>query len=332
MKMNYTPRERFERALKRQKIEGHVPTFELVFFLTMESIGRIHPSHREYSQWYQMSRSEQKLHLKDMALAYIEIAEKYHHDAIFVHPNPGPVGEMPTDFDSTREILETIRDISGDKYSLMIHGDPTFPIPTGQTMVEFAAKMYEEPETLNEETKKKVEFAMKLCDEMKKHEGLVNGFCLCSDYCFNVNPFYSREKFAELVQPFLREIIAYYHSQGYYAIKHSDGNIWPILDMVVDCKPDAVHSLDPQGGVDLKKAKEKFGDKVCLIGNVNCGLMQTGTEQDLINDVRRALHDGMPGYGYIFSTSNCAYTGLDLSRYELMNKIWWEEGIYKNDK
>lgn len=81
--------------------------------------------------------------------------------------------------------------------------------------------------------------------------------------------------------------------------------------------------------MDLKEVKKLYGDKVCLIGNVNCGKMQTGTEEELIADVRRALHDGMPGYGYIFSTSNCAYTGLDLSRYELLNRIWWEEGIYE---
>ena len=51
----------------------------------------------------------------------------------------------------------------------------------------------------------------------------------------------------------------------------------PILDMIVDCAPDAVHSLDPQGGVDLAEVKKLYGDKVCLIGNVNCGKMQTGT-------------------------------------------------------
>ena len=103
----------------------------------------------------------------------------------------------------------------------------------------------------------------------------------------------------------------------------------PILDMIVGCGPDAIHSLDPQGGVDLKEVKKLYGDKVCLIGNVNCGKMQTGTEEELVADTRRALRDGMPGYGYIFSTSNCAYTGLALERYELMNRIWWEEGIYQ---
>jgi hypothetical protein len=36
----------------------------------------------------------------------------------------------------------------------------------------------------------------------------------------------------------------------------------------------------------------------------------------------------MPGGGYIFSTSNCIYTGMRLARYELMLDVWRKEGNY----
>lgn len=323
-----TPRERFIRALKREPIEGLVPHFELVFFLTMESIGRVHPIHRQYVQWNQMSRNEQKLHLRDMALAYVEIAEKYDHSAIFVHPNPGIVGDLPMNIHSAIEILQEIREISGNKYFLMIHGDPTLPIPTGDTMMEFSVDLYDNPDKIHNLLKQRTQAAVDMCDALAQHKDLVDGYALCSDYCFNTNPFYSREMFGEFVSPYLKGILDYYRENGCYSIKHSDGNIMPILDLIVDCCPDAVHSLDPQGGVDLAEVKKLCGDKVCLVGNVNCGLMQTGTEAELEADVRRSLREGMPGYGYIFSTSNCAYTGLGLDRYELMHKIWKEEGIY----
>ena len=50
-----TNRERFIRTLRCEKIGGQVPTFELVFFLTMEAFGQVHPPHRYYAQWNQMS-------------------------------------------------------------------------------------------------------------------------------------------------------------------------------------------------------------------------------------------------------------------------------------
>jgi uroporphyrinogen decarboxylase len=45
-----TEKERFIKALKREKYTGKVPHFELVFFLTMEKLGKVHPAHRRFGQ------------------------------------------------------------------------------------------------------------------------------------------------------------------------------------------------------------------------------------------------------------------------------------------
>jgi len=317
-----TEKQHFIKALKREPIIGHVPHFELVFYLTMESIGKVHPLYRSYSQWNQMSKHEQKLQMDDIADCYIEIAKKYHHSAIFIHQNPG-------NFENTVQLLETIREKSSDEYYIMMHGDPTFEIPNGDNMMEFSRLLFEEEDKVKEMAQNRLESSIQWAEKLTKHPGLLDGFVLCSDYCFNVNPFFSPAMFSEYISPYLSKVLEEYRAMGYYTIKHTDGNIMPIVDQIIECKPHALHSLDPQGGVDLKYMREHYSDKVALIGNVNCGLLQTGTEEECVTDIRRSLHDGMAGYGYIFSTSNCAYTGLPLERYELMNKIWWEEGIYK---
>ncbi|MDR0426694.1 MAG: hypothetical protein LBH24_05965 [Clostridiales bacterium] len=321
-----TERERFIKALRRESYEGRVPTFELVFFLTMEALGKVHPSHRAYGQWNQMSAEEREMQIRDMAYCYTEIAKKYRHSAIFVHPNPG-------DYESVVRLLRVIRETTGDTYYLTMHGDPTLAIPEGDTMVDFSVRLYEDPDGIKAEQERNCANLLAFAERLKKEDGgrLIDGFTLCSDYCFNVNPFYTPQMFHDLIAPYLAKVISGYRDMGYYTVKHTDGNIMPIIDQIIDCKPDALHSLDPQGGVDLKYLKEHYNDKVCLIGNVNCGLLQTGTDDEVAADVRRALRDGMPGYGYIFSTSNCAYTGMKLARYELMNKIWYEEGRYNTN-
>ncbi|HCV22851.1 MAG TPA: hypothetical protein DGN59_05275, partial [Candidatus Latescibacteria bacterium] len=80
------PRERFIAALERRPLKGRVPHFELVFFLTMEAFGRVHPSHRSYHQWDQMEEAERQLHRRDMADLFIQTARRFDHDAIFLHP------------------------------------------------------------------------------------------------------------------------------------------------------------------------------------------------------------------------------------------------------
>ena len=129
--------------------------------------------------------------------------------------------------------------------------------------------------------------------------------------------------------PYLKQAIDEYRKLGYYSIKHTDGNIMPILKQIADCKPDAIHSLDPQGGVSIPEVRKIVGDDICLIGNVNCGLLQTGTDEEMRADVMRSLREGMAtGRGYVFSTSNCAYTGLPLQRYETMIDLWKQYGNY----
>lgn len=322
-----TQKERFIKTLKCQPIGGQVPHFELVFFLTMEAFGKLHPQHRYYSQWNQMSYAEQKLHMDEIAQLYVDIARRYGHSAIFIQEDGFAVTRNPVE--NMQWLLELIREKSGDEYFLMLHGDPTWSIPDGEHMMDFTVQMYEEPEKLNDISKRNVENSLESAAKIAKLGHLLDGYALCSDYCFNVNPFFSPEQFEELIVPYLKDVIAGYHEMGYYVIKHTDGNIMPIVKLMADCKPDALHSLDPQGGVSIPAVREAIGDEICLIGNVNCGLLQTGTDEECRADVLRSLEQGMErGRGYIFSTSNCAYTGLPLERYEMMIDLWQEYGNY----
>lgn len=315
-----TPRERFIAALERQPLSGRVPHFELVFYLTMEAFGKVHPLHRDYSQWFQMEEKERQLHRQDMADIFIATAECYEHSAIFVHPNPG-------NFEECARLIEIIREKTGDQYFLMKHGDVTFGIPDGNTMMEFSFRLRDEPEKLKEEADRRVDEALHKAERQKRLGGL-DGCALCTDYCFNKGPFLSPAMFSEFVAPYLTRLIQGYRELGFYTIKHTDGNIMPILDQVAAANPHALHSLDPQAGVDLAEVKQRYGDRMCLIGNVNCGLLDSGSEADVEESARYALRNGMPGGGYIYSTSNCIYTGMPLSRYELMLDIWRQEGNY----
>ncbi len=315
-----TPREGFAAALERRGLTGRVPHFELVFYLTMEALGKVHPSHRSYHQWDQMKEKERQLHREEMADIYIATAERFEHSAIFLHPNPNTLEE-------TLRLIDLVRGKSGNRYFLMLHGDATFGIPSGERMAEFSCRLADEPKALKAEAAAMVGRALKRAERLARHGGL-DGFALCSDYCFNIGPFLSPQQFGEFVTPYLTRLIRGYRDMGFYTIKHTDGNVMPIIDQLVEAGPHALHSLDPQAGVDIAEVKRLYGDRVCLIGNVNCGLMDTGTDEEVVESARYCLRHGMPDGGYIFSTSNCIYTGMRLARYELILDVWRREGNY----
>jgi uroporphyrinogen decarboxylase len=319
MAQQLTPRQKFIMALEGKQPPGLVPHFELRFYLTMEAFGKVHPEHRAYGQWDQMEEKERQLHRRDIAQINIDTARKFGCSAIFlVSGNYNP--------QEVRRVVEIIREQTGDEFFIMHHGDATYSIPNGDEMVNFSYRVADDPDGLKRQAREWVENT--LAGAEKEYRGVFDGFALCADYCLNTGPFLSPNQFSEFVTPYLEKLIAGYRQMGFYTIKHTDGNIMPILDQLVQCKPHALHSLDPQAGVDIAEIKKRYGKQVCLIGNVNCGKLDTGTDEECQASIRYALKHGMPGGGYIFSTSNCIYTGMRLSRYEMMLDIWKKEGRY----
>lgn len=102
----------------------------------------------------------------------------------------------------------------------------------------------------------------------------------------------------------------------------------PLLDMLVDCKPHALHSLDPMAGVDIKVLKQRIGKQVALCGNVHCAHLQTGTDEQVLESCRYAMENGKPGGGYIFCTSNVPFKGMPLHRYDMVLDFWRENRAY----
>ena len=236
-----------------------------------------------------------------------------------LHPNPGRLDEY-------LKLIDEVKALSGDKFFLIEGDAPTFAIPDGAGMEEISLKMAEEPEEMDDQAARQVDDSVKRAERLKKHGG-IEGVCLWSDYCFNTGSFLPMRWFDRFVQPHLIRVVKELHELGLYTIKHTDGNIMPILGRLVEAAPHALHSLDPQGGVDIAEVVRQAGDKLCLIGNVDCGKLQTGTDEECVASARYALTEGMKAPGYIFSTSNCVYTGMPLERYELVWNVWRKEGF-----
>lgn len=308
-----TPKERAVAALTL-KVPDSVPTFELDFQLEEEMFGKPFVSHKELEG--KSSREREKL-IKDNAEYMVEVYDALGYSIIPIH------------FSDDQDVFDTakhIRKMVGDRFMLTTHGDGTFPIPDGNEMYEFAYTIADDPDGMKNRAKMLAEGAI------ERNKKLLDvGFdclILCADYCYNSGPFLSLPMFDEYILPFLYKIIEEARKIGLYTIKHTDGNIMPILDRLIECRPHALHSLDPMAGVDIREVKRLVGDKICLCGNVNCALMQTGSDQEVIESAEYCLTYGKPGGGYIFSTSNVPFKGLPPERYRLILDVWKKMRVY----
>ena len=118
--MTTTPRENMILRWRAQP-SGLVPHMELVFYLTMEAFGKVHPTARRFGQWDQMSEKERQLHRRDVAELYVATARRY-KQRIFFHPPEGVHEE------DVAIMLDSIRR-SRACITSTLYADLTFGIP-----------------------------------------------------------------------------------------------------------------------------------------------------------------------------------------------------------
>jgi len=102
-----------------------------------------------------------------------------------------------------------------------------------------------------------------------------------------------------------RRVADFVHRQKRKFIFHCCGNIYALLDKFIEWGFDGIITLEPTAGMDLGKVREKVGHKLVLIGNLDVSyLMVKGTQQEVEEAVKKAIHDAARGGGYILSTSH----------------------------
>ena len=125
-------------------------------------------------------------------------------------------------------------------------------------------------------------------------------FFSTDDMAFKSAPFFSPQVFRELVLPRYRR--AAREITLPWAM-HTDGNIMPFLDDIVSLGIAGLHPLE-KGAMDIVAVKRDYGDRLCLLGNVDLNILGAGTPQDVDDEVRGLIRDVGPGGGYIVTSGN----------------------------
>ena len=127
-----------------------------------------------------------------------------------------------------------------------------------------------------------------------------DAFWAFDDVAFNSGPMLSPLFYRDVVLPIQQRAAA---ALELPLITHSDGDMTPILDDWLQLGQAALHPLQPDV-MDINAVKARYGDRVCLVGNVSM--------DDLVHkqpaDIREQVHDRIErlgvGGGYIISSSN----------------------------
>lgn len=216
----------------------------------------------------------------------------------------------------------------GDK-AVILHLNDVYSIPSRLMPYEdFLMNLLTEPEFIKELVDRVVEINIKMAQEAVKLglKIVMTG----DDYAYNAGPMMSPKIFEELFLPGLKKVVKGYKDAGLIMIKHSDGNIMPIIDMIIDSGIDCLDPIDPIAKMDLAYIKMQYGDRIAIKGNVDCGHTLTfGSVEDTIEESKRCLEIGMQNGGYVFSSSNTIHSKVKPENYMAMLDTLKLYGIYK---
>lgn len=138
----------------------------------------------------------------------------------------------------------------------------------------------------------------------------------------------SPEHYREYIKPYHREIVEHAHRSGAKIVKHTDGNIWSILDDLLEVGFDGIHPIQPQC-MDIGEAKRHIAGRACVLGNIDCrDLLPSGTEEEVESTVKDTIAQAAPGGGYIISSSNSIHPGVKPANYIAMVKAAHRYGVY----
>ena len=133
--------------------------------------------------------------------------------------------------------------------------------------------------------------------------------------------------YRQMMYPWHKAHVAEAHKWGLQVLKHCCGHTWPVVDELAEVY-DAYEGIQASAGMDIKKLKERVGDKTTLWGGIWHEHIIMGTPEDMRTDARYSFQYAAPGGGYIMGSTHSLAVGAKLENVLEMKRCRDEWGVY----
>lgn len=312
-------------ALQCSQPEGAVPVWELQFHLWDEVSGKHVVLGREFEA---LSPREQEIALHSNAEIILGVCRRLGFAGLtvpdeFWYAAPGQLAYYVLPAEAARRQRRILRELAPSDLMLVDHGGGVLNI-TGT--VDLYYQIHDAPEKVEEAAKlacrEGIEEAKRLRDE-----GAEAVKC-AADIADSRGPCLRPEQMRRFIFPYLREWAAGVKELGLYTILHTDGMLDPILEDLADSGLDALQAIDPIAGMDIAKTKTQARGRLCLCGNIDCGLLQFGPAERVYEVAREVILACKVGGGFVLGSSNAVFKEIPLEHYQAMLQAWTDHGRY----
>lgn len=314
-------------AFEHRQPAGAVPLWELGFHLWDQVSGRHVVLGNEFAG---LTPAEQTRALYSNAEIILVVSEKLCFSALTV---PGSYWEiapgvpayywLPGEarFRQTEILCKMAVDLA-----LVGNTGGVMAMPGASEYVTFAYQLFDAPAEIDERARTTLQRG--LLTARRFRDLGVRFVYTASDIADNRGLFFSPAQMARFVLPYLRSWATGVREQGLYGILHTDGDVTACLDEIADSGLHALQAIDPVAGMDMPAVKARVGDRLCLCGNVDCGLLVSGTPEQVYEQTQDVLRGSMAGGGLVLGASNAVQPEVPVDNYCALVQAWRDHGRY----
>ena len=171
-------------------------------------------------------------------------------------------------------------------------------------MENYFIKMYEEPEIVQEVTRRVVDFYVEANDRFFAGLGdRADVMFFGNDFGTQRDLFLSPEKFREFVMPYFRKLIAVGKKYGKKIMLHSCGSIYRIIPDLIEAGVDILHPIQAQAAGMSAMELAVYKDRLSFVGGIDAqSFFVNATPEQIRQEVRRVR--GILGPGLVVSPSH----------------------------
>ena len=206
-----------------------------------------------------------------------------------------------------------LREVVQDELLLVSGSGGVMAMPGAEEYVEFSYKLYDAPEEIDARAQRTLESGLEAAKRLRDCGADV--VLTSSDIADNHGLYFKPQLLERFILPYLCRWATAVRKMDLYAILHSDGNLIKAIDAIADSGIHALQAIDPVAGMDMLATKQAVKGRICLCGNVDCGMLVRGTPQDIYTATRDLLLSCKQDGGLILGASNAVQIEVPVENY-----------------
>lgn len=193
---------------------------------------------------------------------------------------------------------------------------------------DFCLRMFEDPESIDQEAES---LLMGSLEPAREFADLgADALLTASDVADNNGPFFNPAQMDRWIYPYLSRWADNVRSLGCYAILHSDGQLTGCLDRLARTGVHAIQAIDPVAGMEMSSAMGIVAGRVCLCGNIDCGLLLSGRPEEVFEATSKLLQNCAAGGALALGASNAVQPDVPMENYLAMIEASSRHGLFQD--